>query len=296
MGCEPATLRSMIDSRRWAIATGPCAHSPEPSGPRGARQPLIFSQRGNVGRPAVEPKLTRQPAHGGTFFLDWSTNCRIATDSRLRSVSQSNSWWRKVSRVSRCALSADDPGVLGAAAAGRVDDQTALRGDPGQRQVGQPGLARLECPRCTRRRGGRRGGAARSSPAKVGWEDSATTSWATQRSGWAAISARRAATCEADASGPISTPWPPCPSTGFVTSSPTRSSTVAALGGVAGPIRRHRLQQRTLLQVVRDQVRQIAVHALVVGHPVARRVGQPDLAAGPPPRTLRLRSAARPSW
>ena len=49
------------------------------------------------------------------------------------------------------------------------------------------------------------------------------------RPGSAAIwppAARRPRTAEA--SGPISTPCPPCPSTGLVTSSPTRSSTIRA--------------------------------------------------------------------
>ena len=34
IGCPPAALRSMIDSRRCPSTTGPRAHSPDPSGPR----------------------------------------------------------------------------------------------------------------------------------------------------------------------------------------------------------------------------------------------------------------------
>jgi hypothetical protein len=43
---------------------------------------------------------------------------------------------------------------------------------------------------------------------------------------------------------------------------------------ITGPVRRHRLQARVLTQVVPDQLGHVAVHGFVVGHPVARRVGE----------------------
>ena len=46
------------------------------------------------------------------------------------------------------------------------------------------------------------------------------------------------------------------------------------LGLVTGPVGRHRLQAGVLVQVVGDQLRDVAVHGLVVGHAVAWGIGQ----------------------
>ena len=53
----------MIRSRRCPRAMPPCAHAPEPSGPRGTRASAIRSTRRDVGG-AVERQLPGDPAHG----------------------------------------------------------------------------------------------------------------------------------------------------------------------------------------------------------------------------------------
>ena len=87
------------------------------------------------------------------------------------------------------------------------------------------------------------------------------------RTGSWRLATRRLATSAADASGPMSTPMPPCPSTGLVTSSPTRSSTVRPRPrrwyGMSAPT-----PDRTFIEVVPDQLGHVAVHGLVVGDPI----------------------------
>ena len=121
-----------------------------------------------------------------------------------------------------------DPGVLGAAAARAVHDQAALRGRPGSGPAAPAGMPPARGRSGRRRRAGRRA-AARSRPpssARQGRQRRRPPG-PPSRPGRAAISARRRATSAAVAAGPMSTPAPPYPSTGLVTSSPTRSSTAS---------------------------------------------------------------------
>src|SRR4029453_18949793 len=97
IGCDPATLRSMIDSRRWPKATGPRHQTPQPSGPRGDSTALI---RSIAATSAYCPSNLSSPTSPHMSVLS------------------------------------DDPGVFGSTTAGGVHDQAALGGDPGQRQIG----------------------------------------------------------------------------------------------------------------------------------------------------------------
>ena len=62
---------------------------------------------------------------------------------------------------------------------------------------------------------------------------------------------------------------------------------------VRAAVRRDRLQQGTLAEVELDQVRDVAVHRLLVGDAVAGRVGQEDAAPGRDPKDLGTDRAAR---
>src|SRR5215204_1330846 len=104
IGCDPSTLRSMIDSRLCPKATGPRHQTPQPSGPRGDMTALI---RSTAVMSAYSPSNLSSPTKPHISVLS------------------------------------DDPGVLGPATAGGVDHQTALRCDPGQREVGQSRVLRL---------------------------------------------------------------------------------------------------------------------------------------------------------
>ena len=106
IGWAPRSDRSMIFRRRWPSATGPRAKTPSASGPREAMAPGHPGHRCDVGRPSVEPDLTADAAH--LAFRPYG-----ATD----------------------ALAAgQDPGVLAAAARGRVHDAGSARRHPGQRR------------------------------------------------------------------------------------------------------------------------------------------------------------------
>src|SRR2546425_4947454 len=98
IGWDPAADKSMIDSRRCPKATGPWAHSPDPSRPRGAR---AAHERSRAATSAPSPSKRISPAipHMSLHVLS-------------------------VVEVS------EYPGVLRTAAAGRGDDHGPGRGDP----------------------------------------------------------------------------------------------------------------------------------------------------------------------
>ena len=236
----------MIDSRRWPSATGPRAQMPAAVGARGA-----------PGRPSsARSAATSAPCRRTAAHRPVRTSCCLPPSVR------------------------HDPGVLGAAAAGGVDHQAAGRRDPGERdgrrarsprravpgqvderaQVDVPGLQPGPCP----------GSGARTAPPPPGRPSRAGSRGDLGPSLGDLGRGRRR--------GRSARPAPPWPSTGLVTSSPTRSSTIRALGLVAGAVGRHRLQRRALVEVVADQLGHVAVHRLVVGDAVAGRVGQHDVA------------------
>src|SRR5215207_6904849 len=63
IGCDPSTLRSMIDNRRWPNATGPRHQTPQPSGPSRRQDGADPVYRGDVGIFPVEAHLADQSAH-----------------------------------------------------------------------------------------------------------------------------------------------------------------------------------------------------------------------------------------
>src|SRR5215203_1706394 len=65
IGCDPSTLRSMIDNRRWPNATGPRHQTPQPSGPRGDRTALI---RSTAAMSAYSPSKRISPTSPHTRF------------------------------------------------------------------------------------------------------------------------------------------------------------------------------------------------------------------------------------
>src|SRR3712207_5110987 len=111
-GCEPVTLRSMIESRRWASATGPWAQIPSPSGPRCCRQPLIRAQAATS---APRPSKRSSPARP-----------HIRVDARARPNRDAVPSLAEVWSLLALPRARDDPGVLRAAASGGVDDEAAL--------------------------------------------------------------------------------------------------------------------------------------------------------------------------
>ena len=129
--------RSMIFSRRWPSATGPRAHSPQPSGPRAL--PCALGRAGERG------DVRRRPSN------------RISPPVRTSAGAPRPSSASSVGRRSH------DPGVLGPAAARGVHHHAALGRDPGQRQVGDRRRRRARCRSGRRRPAGRRGGAAAGS-------------------------------------------------------------------------------------------------------------------------------------
>src|SRR5215218_6522788 len=63
IGCDPSTLRSMIDNRRWPNATGPRHQTPQPSGPSRRQDGADPVYRGDVGIFPVEAHFADQSAH-----------------------------------------------------------------------------------------------------------------------------------------------------------------------------------------------------------------------------------------
>src|SRR4051812_14861831 len=90
IGWPPIAERSMIESLRCPIATGPRAQTPEPSGPRCSRHRVI---RSRVATSALRPSVRSSPA---------------SPHIRLLLLGPGH-----------------DPGVLGAAAARAVDHEAA---------------------------------------------------------------------------------------------------------------------------------------------------------------------------
>src|SRR5690242_17668553 len=101
MGWAPASDRSMIFKRWCSRVNGPNDQKPEESGPRGAR------------------------------LGDMRATAEVSAANRNR-ISPPNPHTRRSACFREVRSVAQEPGVLGSAAAGGVDDQAARGGDAGK--------------------------------------------------------------------------------------------------------------------------------------------------------------------
>ena len=132
-------------------------------------------------------------------------------------------------------------------------------------RVSPPGTMWMFSPKTANgRRSTWRGASAPSGPA-VGTVERWTSSCAIQRSGVRLSSSACAASSCSLARGPMKTPLPPDSLVGLTTTSSQAAEDPLALLAVAHQVRRHVLQQRLLVEVVPDHLRDVVVDRLVVG-------------------------------
>ena len=163
----------------------------------------------------------------------------------------------------------EHPGVLGAAALAGVHDQAA---SGSATRVSPPGTTHTSRPSFTANGRRSRWRAPIRPSTNVGAVDSATGSWAIQPRGSASTFARRSASVASLATGPMTMPLPPEPSTGLNTSASMRAERPLAHFGVLEPVRLDVGEDRHLAEVVLDHRRHVRVDRLVVGDAVAGRV------------------------
>src|SRR5215213_9695177 len=88
IGCDPSTLRSMIDNRRWPNATGPRHQTPQPSGPSRRQDGADPVYRGDVGIFPVAAHFADQSAHlCSPLALGCALRCCLPPRSGLTRVS-----------------------------------------------------------------------------------------------------------------------------------------------------------------------------------------------------------------
>ena len=138
--------------------------------------------------------------------------------------------------------------------------------------------ARLVSRRGRRTAAGRRDAARAGRRSTVGWVESVTSSWATNRVGRARDRrARPRRRPRARRAGRSTTPSPPKPPRGLTTSSARRRARARA-PGLAEVEGRDRGQQRLLAEVEADHVLDVGVDELVVGDAGAERVDDAERA------------------